>query len=65
MTKPYMPDILNIMRRQTSYGFVKESEALKVEQIIENYLSESLLIEKEMAYNKGFIDGIRSARNPN
>jgi hypothetical protein len=65
MSKPYMEDIVSVMRTQTSYGFVKDSEVSKVEQIVESYLSESLLIEKEIAYNQGFVDGIRSAKNPN
>lgn len=65
MDKPYMKEIIEIMRKQVPYGFVKTSEAADVQKIIEEYLNERLSVEREIAYNKGFIDGAKSIRNVN
>lgn len=65
MEKAYMKEIIEIMRKQVPYGFVKTSEAADAQKIIEEYLNERLSVEKEIAYNKGFIDGARSARSLN
>ena len=66
MRKSYVTEVLDIVRKHNSYGFVKEADASKIEEIVEQYVKESLTIEKEVAYNKGFVDGVRSAKgSPN
>jgi len=66
MRKPYVVEVLNTVRKNNSYGFIGESDALKIEEIVEQHVRESLMIETEIAYNKGFVDGARSAKgSPN
>jgi len=66
MRKSYVVEVLDIVRKNNSYGFIGESDASKIEEIVEQYVKESLIIDKEIAYNKGFVDGVRSAKgSPN
>ena len=62
MRKSYVIEVLDIVRKHNSYGFVKEADASKIEEIVEQYVNESVMVEKEIAYNNGFIDGVRSAQ---
>lgn len=63
MRKPYVIEVLDIVRKHNSYGFVKEADAARIEEIVEQHVKESLMTEKEIAYNRGFVDGVRSARS--
>jgi hypothetical protein len=61
MRPTYVNSILDIVRKDLPYGFVREADANKIQEIVECHVRESVLLEKEINYNKGFIDGARSA----
>jgi hypothetical protein len=54
--------IFSIIRRHTSFGFVKMQEEVEIREAIESYVNSVVLIEKERAYNEGYIAGIRTSQ---
>jgi hypothetical protein len=54
--------IFNIIRRHTSFGFVKEQEQIEIREAIDSYVNHVVLIEKERAYNEGYLSGIRTSQ---
>lgn len=60
--------IFNIIRRHTSFGFVKEQEQIEIREAIDSYVKSVVLIEKERAYNEGYLAGVKTSHrmnNPN
>jgi hypothetical protein len=56
--KIYSDKIIDIVRKYSSFGLVKSED----EQEIESLLREQNLVIKEEAYNRGFIDGVKSSQ---
>jgi hypothetical protein len=54
--------IFSIIRRHTSFGFVKEQEQIEIREAIQSYVNSVVLIEKERAYNDGYLSGIRTSQ---
>jgi hypothetical protein len=57
--------IFNIIRRHTSFGFVKEQEQIEIREAIDSYVNHVVLIEKERAYNEGYLTGVKTAQRMN
>jgi hypothetical protein len=57
-----METILSIIKKHTSFGFVKMKEEIEIRETIESYVNSVVLIEKERAYNEGYIAGIRTSQ---
>jgi hypothetical protein len=57
-----MNTILSIIRKHTSFGFVKMQEEVEIREAIDSYVNHVVLIEKERAYNEGYLAGIRTSQ---
>jgi hypothetical protein len=53
--------IISIVRRYTPVGFVKMQEEIEIRETIESYVKSVVLIEKERAYNEGYLAGIKTS----
>jgi hypothetical protein len=53
--------ILFIIKRHTSLGFVKMQEEQEIKKTIGSYINSVVLIERERAYNEGYLAGIKTS----
>jgi hypothetical protein len=56
-----MNTILSIIRKHTSFGFVKMQEEIEIRETIKSYVESVVLIERERAYNEGYLAGIKTS----
>lgn len=60
-----LENILNIVRRYSNVGFIKIKEEQEIKDSINKYVDSLVLIEKEKAYNEGFLSGIKVSQRIN
>jgi len=58
-------DIVDIIRRCSNVGFIKIKEEQEIIDSIKKYTDSMVLLEKEKAYNEGFLAGIKVSQRIN
>lgn len=54
--------IISIIKRHTSFGFIKMQEEQEIRDAIKYYVDSTVLLEKEKSYNDGYLAGIRTSQ---
>ena len=57
--------ILSVIRRHTSFGFIKMQEEQEIKDAIQSYVNSIILFEKEISYNEGYLSGVKTAHRMN
>lgn len=57
--------ILSVIRRHTSFGFIKMQEEQEIRNAVQFYVDSIILVERERAYNEGYLSGVRTAHRMN